>query len=91
MIQRFEVESKALWQRRLAAAYDERAQEQYALVDQSVPERPSPELDASLSRRTASGSNRLSILVLAVDTARPEPILVPIIQGWGDELALFRG
>lgn len=30
-------------------------------------------------------------LCAAFDDARPEPVLVQVIEGWGDELALFRG
>lgn len=28
---------------------------------------------------------------VAFDSARPSPLLVPVIEGWGDELTLFRG
>ena len=34
---------------------------------------------------------RIEGLCAAFDDARPEPVLVPVIEGWGDELALFRG
>ncbi len=78
VVQQLEVESYASRQRRLAAADEDRAQQQHALVDQAVPEglgrdpRASDaqvRAGASLSRRTASGSNRRSILVRAVDTS----------------------
>ena len=44
--------------------------------------------DPSAIRETFT---RIEGLCTAFDSARPEPILVPIIEGWGDELALFRG
>ena len=44
--------------------------------------------DPSAIRETFT---RVEDACAAFDSARPKPILVPVIEGWGDELALFEG
>ena len=81
MVQQLEVEADAPRQRRLAAADDDRAQQQHALIHQAVPEglgrdprAPDAQVRAGglLEPSTASGSNCRSILVRAVDTSVSE-------------------
>ena len=64
VVEQLEVESHAPRHRRLSATHDDRAQQQHALIDQSVPEclRRDPRTpdaqadpDVSLSRRLMSG------------------------------------
>lgn len=44
--------------------------------------------DPSAIRETFT---RVEEACASFDSARPKPILVPIIEGWGDELTLFKG
>ena len=44
--------------------------------------------DPSAIRETFT---RIVAACAAFDSTRPKPLLVPVIEGWGDELALFRG
>ncbi len=67
-----------------------------------VREHPLPDWEADalleLLRATLDGEpsairatfTRIEGLCAAFDRARAEPMLVPVIEGWGDELVLFR-
>ncbi|NTW38505.1 MAG: hypothetical protein HGA44_01235 [Cellulomonadaceae bacterium] len=77
MVEQFEVESYAPRQCGLAAAQDDRAQQQNAFVDQAPeglgrdPNAPTlrSRTEVSPRRRTASGSDWRSILVRAVEVS----------------------